>query len=83
VALPTGKRKPVSGDAAVETCLTMKILFGMALLMRNVLTILVLFFHFSATGVGCAIYWALWGPQGPALSARQGRSESWSSAALS
>ena len=32
-ALPTGKRgrQPVHSDAAVQTCLTMKVLFGMAL----------------------------------------------------
>jgi hypothetical protein len=32
-AKPTGKRgrQPVCGDAAVQTCLTMKVLFGMAL----------------------------------------------------
>jgi len=32
-ALPTGKRgrQPVYTDAAVQTCLTMKVLFGMAL----------------------------------------------------
>ena len=32
-ALPTGKRgrQPVYSDAAVQTCLTMKVLFGMAL----------------------------------------------------
>ena len=33
-ATPTGKRgrQPVYSDAAVQTCLTMKVLFGMALL---------------------------------------------------
>jgi hypothetical protein len=33
-AKPTGKRgrQPVYGDAAVQTCLTMKVLFGMVLL---------------------------------------------------
>jgi len=32
-AQPTGKRgrRPVYSDAAVQTCLTMKVLFGMAL----------------------------------------------------
>ena len=32
-ATPTGKRgrQPVYGDAAIQTCLTMKVLFGMAL----------------------------------------------------
>ncbi|MDB5373645.1 MAG: transposase domain protein, partial [Belnapia sp.] len=32
-AVPTGKRgrQPVYSDAAVQTCLTMKVLFGMAL----------------------------------------------------
>ncbi|MFE3839654.1 transposase, partial [Pseudogemmobacter sonorensis] len=32
-ALPTGKRgrQPVYTDAAIQTCLTMKVLFGMAL----------------------------------------------------
>lgn len=32
-AMPTGKRgrQPAYGDAAIQTCLTMKVLFGMAL----------------------------------------------------
>ncbi len=32
-AAPTGKRgrRPAYGDAAIQTCLTMKVLFGMAL----------------------------------------------------